>query len=122
MGQVTAEEFAKGLCGSDIADLADMKTNRLLGGIISEETGQIAVEPFVWTFAKPALRRLFRDAGAAYQRLLGRIESMGPGDIRVEEAVTALMGAGAGSGFRESYLRYRIERYICPLPLKRYKV
>ena len=109
LDQVAVEEFAKGLCGSDLADLADVNTNRRLGKVLSEETGQITVETFVWIFARPALRKLFRDAGAAYQRFLSAIESMGRDGIRCEEAVKVLMGAGAGSDFKESHIRCSID-------------
>jgi hypothetical protein len=56
--QVSAHEFAQGLCILNCPDLLNMQTNLALSNLFADKDGQIVLEQFVWAVAKPMFQKL----------------------------------------------------------------
>ena len=72
--QVSAHEFAQGLCSLNCPDLLNMQTNLILSNLFINKDGQIALEQFIWAVSKPIFQKLLSPISvelyAAFQNFL----------------------------------------------------
>jgi hypothetical protein len=113
--QVSAHEFAQGLCILNCTDLLNMQTNLALSNLFADKDGRIVLEQFVWAVAKPIFQKLLSPISvqlyAAFEEVLSESLNVKQGrtSISREEAsniLSQVMKEGCMNDLQIRCLRY----------------